>query len=134
MISFYIALFFASLAGLVMLFSLKYVEVASGRIFMPNVRQALDAHASRVRRGCMKLIHVVEHLPAFTVLFGYWILHILAVLVALSARSVERQAHRSADFISHRRKYERRETQSSFLKEVSSHKDSIVVPDDVTKI
>jgi hypothetical protein len=123
MISFYIALFFASLAGLVMLFSLKYVEVASGRIFMPNVRQALDAHASRVRRGCMKLI-----------LFGYWILHILAVLVALSARSVERQAHRSADFISHRRKYERRETQSSFLKEVSSHKDSIVVPDDVTKI
>ncbi len=134
MITFYISIFGVALFGLVVLFSLKYVESTSGRVLMPRARQTLNFRALGIRRGVLVVIHTIEHLPAFMVALGYATLHLLAIVVALSARMAERQAHRVADFVSHKRKFQRRETQSVFLKEVTSHKDALVVPDDVAQV
>jgi hypothetical protein len=46
-------------------------------------------------------------------------LHEAALGFAYLARLAERRAHRIADFVSHKRHYERRETRSEFLKKVS---------------
>ena len=123
--------FAASLAGIALLFILKYAEAATGKTLLPGTRRALDARAEEVERWGAFLAHVIEHIPAFLVVFLYFSVHVTAVLVALIARSAERQAHKVADFVSHRRTFERKETRSDFLKEVSHHKETLVVPDDV---
>jgi len=47
-----------------------------------------------------------------------------ALGLAASARYLERQAHRLADLVSHKRGFERRETKSEFLKQVTDFKAS----------
>ena len=129
-----IIIFAVSLFGLFALFSLKYVESTSGRVLMPRARQALNFRALGIRRAALVIVHTIEHLPSFLVGLGYAILHLFAIVVALAARMAERQAHGLADFVSHKRTFQRRETQSTFLKEVTSHKETLVVPDEVTKL
>lgn len=134
MITLYIVGFVFALVGIVLLFSLKYVESTSGKTLLPRARQTLNFRALGIRRAILLVVHTIEHFPAFMVAFSYATLHFLAVLVALGARTAEYQAHRVADFVSHKRKFQRRETQSTFLKEVTSHKETLIVPDEITKV
>ena len=134
MIIAYFIVFGVALCGLFALFSLKYIENASGTVFFPRMRGVLNSRTQRIRRVLLLVIHAIEHFPALMVAFGYASLHLFAVLVALGARMAEKQAHRVADFVSHKRKFQRRPTQSSFLKEVTTHKETLIVPEDVTKV
>ena len=54
------------------------------------------------------------------------ILHTTMVAFANIAGATERGAHRVADFVSHRHRFERKETNSDFLKKVSARKEELV--------
>ena len=53
------------------------------------------------------------------VLLSRFLVHEAALGIARAARYSERQAHRLADMVSHKRGFERRETRSEFLRKVS---------------
>jgi len=49
-------------------------------------------------------------------------IHMLALGFAALARTAERYAHRLADLVSYKHRFEKRDTRSEFLKKVSEHK------------
>ena len=127
----YLTVFLVSLAGIIALFAFKYAEGVTGRTIMPQTRQLLDKRTLALRSYGAFVARIIEHLPALSVAFCYFSLHMFAVLVALAARTAEHQAHQLADSVSHRRRFQRRETQSAFLQQVSKHKETLVVPPSV---
>ncbi|HET8581109.1 MAG TPA: hypothetical protein VFL98_01420 [Candidatus Paceibacterota bacterium] len=123
-------IFGGAFALILALFILKLVEAVSGRTLAPNTRAMLDEKALVVERMGEKAAYAVEHLPSFTIAFALYLVHVCAFLVARSARGIERQAHRVAEFVSHKRTFSRRETKSDFLKQVRKHKETLVIPAD----
>lgn len=122
-----------ALSGISLLLSLVYVEKKSGKLFLPKLRNLLDRYAVDLNNFGTRVIYVIEHAPSFIVQFGYFLVHIFAVFVALASRASESKARKLVDFVSHKQSFKRRETRSQFLKDVSGHKDSLVVPQEVTK-
>ena len=58
-------------------------------------------------------------------------LHFAALEFAHLARQASRQAHRLADFVSHKRNFERKETRSEFLRKMTELKNgNAPTPDD----
>jgi len=117
--------FWFSLTGLGALFALKAWEEKSGRVFALASRKRADKQALVVRTWGLKVAYAIEHLPSISVLFVRWLIHLFAVGVARFARAAERGAQYVADFVSHQRHFERRESNSEFLKEVTNHKNGI---------
>lgn len=118
--------FFVSLGGIALLFALKAVEEKRGAVYAPTLRSTADKQAIALKGQIMQLKGTLSRVPPMLVLLGRYILHELALTAAKLARVVEAQAHRLADFVSHKRTLEKRqkhlETQSQFLKQVSEVK------------
>jgi hypothetical protein len=114
--------FIISLVGLLALFGLKYAELRAGRTFAPSMRERLDVRALQLKELIIALrLDLVQVLPFFWKLLRF-LIHELALGFAALARILEAQAHRLADLVSHKHRFERRETRSEFLKKVSEHK------------
>lgn len=118
-------LFGISMGGLVALFSLKAWEDARGAVFFPQVRSILDTYALTMRAFVISLDDGIAHLPTYSALYARFFVHMAAVSFARVARAAERSAHRIADRVSLKHRFERRETQSDFLKKVSEHKNGL---------
>lgn len=117
-------LFFLSLAGIVALFQLKYLE-ESGRYALPaSLKAALDRGALRMKALLWETQAEWNTLPRRALFMLRTFLHLAALALARSARFTERQAHRLADLVSHKRGFEKRETRSEFLRQVTEHKNS----------
>lgn len=119
--------FFASLVGLALLFTLKAVEAKRDSVFMPGFRMTLDQHAIVLKERLIDLRLILARIPPIIVLIGRYLLHELAIAAAKLARIAEAQAYRVADFVSHKRSFEKRTgpavgPQSDFLKKVSTVK------------
>jgi|SRR3989344_3740278 len=122
MVIFAVAVFFVSLAGTVALFVLKQWEERTGRTLAPTVHRYLDVRALQGKELLVALQADLEKLPPELVHLAHIAVHTGALEVARLARFLEAQAHRLADFVSHKHRFERRAPRSEFLKKVIEHK------------
>lgn len=113
------AVFFFALVGVVALFSVKYIELRKGIMLCPALRARADGHAVHIKELVLAARADLSKVPPELVRFGHLLVHEAALALASFARVLERRAHQLADFVSHKRHYERRETRSEFLKKVA---------------
>lgn len=114
--------FFVSLSGILFLFILKSVEVRRNARFAEGMRTRADHGAMRVKAVLETTEGYIENIPFFLGAFTRYGVHISALSFARLARVSEEQAHRLADLVSHKHRFERKETKSRYLKEVSGYK------------
>ena len=111
-----------SLISIVGLFAFKYWELRSGRIVFADARSRIDAHAINLKELMVAARLDLAKLPPELVRLGRTLIHTGALALASLARMGEREAHRLADLVSYKHRFERRETSSEFLKKVAEHK------------
>ena len=121
MLTFAIVVFFISLIGIVALFGVKFWEERHESVFAQPMRQKADEHAIKLKELLLQSRVEAAKLPPKAVHVTRILVHIAALQAAHLARVLEAQAHRLADFVSHKHHFEKRETQSEFLKQVSEH-------------
>lgn len=114
--------FFASLVGITFLFSLKKIEMNRPVRFADRMRTRADDGARVVKHWLEVSEWYLENAPFFLGALTRYGVHIGALSFARLARSSERYAHELADLVSHKHRFERRETKSRFLKEVGEYK------------
>jgi len=120
--AFTIGIFLFSLAGIFGLFALKEWEVRRNRLLAPELRKKADALALRLKELVYALEADAQKLPPELIHFSRVGIHRFAILSAGFLRFLSLQAHRLADFVSHKRTFERRAPRSEFLKKVLEHK------------
>lgn len=116
-------IFVFSLLAIAGLFTFRYWELQRGFIVAPALREKLDVRAVQLKELVLAARADLAKLPPLTVRIGRIMVHEAALALAALARIAERQAHRLADLVSHKHRFERRETRSEFLKKVSEHKE-----------
>lgn len=116
--------FFVSLILIIALFTLKKIELRHDARFAENARARADIGALYVKSLLETSEGYIERIPFFIGALVRYGVHVGALSFARLARGLEREAHRVADLVSHKHRFERRETKSKYLKEVSSYKSS----------
>jgi hypothetical protein len=111
-----------AIIGIVSLFYIKHWEEREARVFAPGVRLYCDEKALELKGFLGLCQKQVRKLGPTTLRILRALLHDLALSLAALSRASERQAHRLADMVSHKHRFERRETKSEFLKQVSDFK------------
>ena len=114
--------FFVSLVGIILLFSLKKIEAGREQRFAEGMRTSADHGALRVKAWLEMSESYLERTPFYIAALARYGIHVGALAFARLARTSAEQAHRLADIASHKRNFERRETKSQFLKDVSEYK------------
>lgn len=111
-----------SLAGILAIFAMKKLEVSRGALYGGAWRDEADLFAMRVKWVFLVIEWYLTRLPDFLFLLARYGVRAGALHAAQVARSAEAHAYRLADFVSHKRNFERRETKSAYLKQVGEHK------------
>jgi hypothetical protein len=111
-----------SIVLLIVLFSVKYWELKHDRVLFPHARVRLDSQARRLKDLIVAARLDVAKLVPVLLRITRRLLHTGALTFASLARLAEYHAHRFADLVSYKHRFERRETRSEFLKKVSEHK------------
>ena len=114
-----------SLVGLALLFVLRLWEHKRGMRLLPELRNWADAQAIALKGKLINIAHFVENLPKYIGILIRVIVHTSIVGFARIAGTAERAAHNIADLVSYKHTFERRETNSDFLKQVREHKEEI---------
>lgn len=114
--------FFVSLGGIVLLFLLKRAEAGRGRRYAEDMRLRADGGALVVKDWLEAGEWYLARAPWFVGALARYMVHIGALSFARVARASEKYAHRLADLVSHKHRFQRRETKSQFLKDVSEYK------------
>ena len=111
--------FFGALAALAVLFTLRLIEERRGARLGASVRLSLDRFALSIKAILMYVAALMERIPQIT----SFLLRAFAVALvrrfAHMTEGISRAAHSAADMVSYKHRYERKETRSTFLKEVS---------------
>lgn len=116
--------FIVSLALIVLLFVLRYIEERRGARFGARPRQLADNAALNLKDALEHGKDQLEKLPPEVAHVSMHAVHSGALGAASVARAFEEQAHRFADFVSSKRNFQRRETKSEFLKQVTDFKNT----------
>jgi hypothetical protein len=114
--------FFVSFFGIVSLFALKHWELRRERTLAPVLRSKFDARALQFKELLAAARVDLAKVPPFALRLVRVLIREAAIGFAVLARVAERQAYRLADLVSHKHRFEKRETRSEFLKKVSEHK------------
>lgn len=122
MIIFATVTFFIALALIIALFALKMREQRSGRTYLPEWREAGDREALHLKELLSAAQLDLKKIPPLAVHWVHVALHFAALEFARAARMASYQAHRLADFVSHKHNFQRKETRSEFLKKMSKRK------------
>lgn len=115
------SLFGFSISGIILLFLVKRYEVRRNLLVGGRFRNRADDFALDVKWAFMVIEWYLAHTPDFVIAFTRFGIRNLALSFARLARNSEAHAHRLADFVSHKRNFERRETKSDYLKQVGEH-------------
>lgn len=115
-------IFVGSLIGIVALFGLKHWEMRREKLLVPAMRSELDRRAVQLKELMAAARVDLEKLPPIVMRLSRFAIHEAALGFAAMAHFAEREAHRVADLVSHKHRFERRETRSEFLKKVAEHK------------
>ncbi len=113
-----------SILGIVLLFLIKSWEEKHGRILAPALKFSADKKAIEFKQVLLMTQVQIGKLGPTSMRVARIILHDLALSLASLSRASERQAHRLADLVSHKHRFERRESKNRFLKQVSNFKSS----------
>ena len=124
---FAILLFGLSLIAISSLFVLKHWETGTGRMIAPDLRYKADRRARALKQELFSLRGTLGRFGPIAILYVRYLVHKGALALAAFARLSERQAHKLADTVSHKRTFVVRETKSQFLKQVSDHKNGGIV-------
>jgi hypothetical protein len=116
------AVFFLSLLGIIALFGMKYWEMRGERVLAPQWRAAADVRARQAKELLAAARVDLEKLPPAALRLSRIAVHEGALGFAALARAAEAQAHRLADLVSYKHRFEKRATSSEFLKKVAEHK------------
>lgn len=122
---FAISVFVLSAVAIIALFSIKYWELRHPRQVTAVWRDRADERARELKDALMHSNRTLSKVPPMAAYISRYFVHEAALGMAAIARFSESQAHRLADFVSHKHRFERRETQSEFLKQVSERKTGI---------
>ncbi len=114
--------FFVSLSGIVLLLALKYAEVSTRRIIFARLRERADVRALQLKELLDAARLDLSKIPPEAVRLSRIGIHQLALGFAAFARKAEGYAHRLADIVSYKHRFEKRDTRSEFLKKVAEHK------------
>lgn len=117
-----LVIFIVSLLAIAALFTLKYWELRTGRTLLPSLRVKADEQALRLKELLIAALLDLAKLPPNALRLSRYLVHEAALGLAALARIGERQAHRLADTVSYKHRFERRETRSEFLKKVAEGK------------
>ncbi|OGG56131.1 hypothetical protein A3D71_02925 [Candidatus Kaiserbacteria bacterium RIFCSPHIGHO2_02_FULL_55_20] len=117
-----IGIFLLSLFCIVALFAGKYWELRSERVLLPVWREKLDMRAQQLKELMDAARVDVAKLPPEALRVSRIAVHQLALGFAAFARTAEGYAHRLADVVSYKHRFEKRDTRSEFLKKVAEHK------------
>ncbi|HUO56142.1 MAG TPA: hypothetical protein VMU27_01765 [Candidatus Paceibacterota bacterium] len=117
-----ITVFGLSLIAIMALFVLKQWEVGSGRVIASSFRMSADEQALALKQRLFHLRLDLARIPPLTLLYLRYFIHEAALSFAALARWSEQQAHKLADFVSHKHTFVPRETRSDFLRKVSNYK------------
>ncbi|MDP2648669.1 MAG: hypothetical protein Q8P19_02090, partial [bacterium] len=104
-------------------FALKYWEIRSGRVLSPKMRERMDKRARNLKDLTLAARVDLAKLPPQALRVARLFVHEAALFLAALARAGEKQAHRLADMVSYKHRFEARQTRSEFLKKVSENKD-----------
>ena len=118
-------IFLVSLCGIVALFAVKYWEERQGLEIVASLRKKADQRALKIKDLLNESGAHAAKLPPKAMHLVRYLIHIAALEAAHMARLLEEQAHRLADFVSHKHHFEKGETRSEFLKRVSEHKNGL---------
>ena len=119
---FAIVVFGLSLIAISSLFLLKHWETGTGRVLAPAFRRSADLRALELKAQLFNIRGTLSRTGPIAALYMRYLIHRGALGFAAFARFSERQAHKLADAVSHKRTFAPRETKSQFLKQVSEHK------------
>ena len=122
MMVFTVIIFFLALLGIAALFGVKYWELRKDRVLAPQLREHADVRAGHLKELMLAARLDLAKVPPESVRLAHIAIHEGALKLAALARIAERQAHRLADLVSHKHRFEKRETRSEFLKKVAEHK------------
>lgn len=112
-------IFALSFIGITVLFILKAWETHRGVILAPSMRHRADEQALRFKAYIMNgRSEIAKIIPFVTLMMRYFI-HEGALGFARAAHFTGVQAHRLADFVSHKHHFERQAPRSEFLKQVA---------------
>lgn len=117
-----IGIFLLSLVCIVALFAGKYWELQRERVLLSVWRQRLDIRAHQLKELMDAARIDVAKLPPEALRVSRITVHQLALGFAAFARTAEGYAHRLADVVSYKHRFEKRDTRSEFLKKVAEHK------------
>ena len=116
------SVFFASLGAIVILFFVKHWETRREEGVVLELREKADRRALELKALLMRSHRQTAKILPIAILILRFFVHEIALGMAALARLGERQAHRLADLVSHKHRFERRETKSQFLKQVADRK------------
>ena len=118
-------LFFFSLVSIAGLFALKEWERRRSRVLVPELREKMDKLSFYLKELLAALRIDLEKLPPELLHISRNIIHEVALMAAGLLRFLSFQAHRFADFGSHKHSFQRRAPRSEFLKKVIEHKKGV---------
>lgn len=124
MFSTILVLFVVSLVGIIALFIVRWYEMRTSIRMFAHIRDQADDKALSLKSDIRVLQEHLKYITPITIAAMRVLTHRAALSIAASARMTERAAHALADRISHKHTFEQRETQSTFLKQVTSHKNA----------
>ena len=122
MVLFAIIVFFTSLLLIIGLFFLNIREERTGRYALAEWRLVADREALNLKELLTAADLDLKKIPPFASYVFHVAVHFAALEFAHLARQASRQSHRLADFVSHKRNFERGETRSEFLKKMTELK------------
>ena len=115
-------IFFISLLGIIGLFVAKHLEDQHQKMVLPQeLREKADEHAIQLKSLLLRKRAEMSKLPGVFMHLLRVAVHEAALGAARFARFLESQAHRLADFVSHKHHFKKGKTRSEFLKQVSEH-------------
>lgn len=114
-------IFFLSLFGIVVLFGVKYWEGRRSRGFISPLRERADERAAQIKTLLAESKVLAAQIPPKIIQLTRRAIRAAALQTAHLARLLENKAHRLADLASHKHHFEKKETTSEFLKQVSGH-------------
>lgn len=122
MIIFASVVFFLSLFLIALLFTLKIREIRTGAYPLVEWRAVADTEAQKLHELALAADLDLRKVPTIATHFIHVAIHFAALEFAHLAREASRRSHALADFVSHKRNFERRETRSEFLRKMSELK------------
>ena len=113
--------FFLSLSAIIGLFALRLREENKGIVYYPKLRDRADAETIVLKERLTRMRIELARLPPEAMHLARIAVHIAALKAAAIAHYLEAQANRLADLASHKHRFERRDTQSEFLKKMQDY-------------